>query len=138
MGMRTPAGASRKHDHDNVNYVNTAVFQRLEQEYADRYDPFFTWADMADPLDNVSTGEMVKAWREGAWRNAERLMNARTPQERGQVEQSIDATANAWAHAIGDPQYPGYRDSRDAYCRERHAGQSTPAPPLPPLPSPGR
>ncbi|MFL5912436.1 MAG: DUF5995 family protein [Gaiellaceae bacterium] len=135
MGMRTPAGASRKHDHDGVNYVNTAVFEHLEHEYADLYDPFFSWVNMGDPLDNYSTGEMVKAWREGAWRNAERLMNATTPQQRAQVDQSIDATANAWAHAIGDMQYPGYRSFRDAYCRQQHGGPKMPPQPLPfPLP----
>jgi hypothetical protein len=135
MGMRTPSGASRKHDHDGVNYVNTAVFEHLEHEYADLYDPFFSWVNMGDPVDNYSTGEMVKAWREGAWRNAERLMNATTPEQRAQVDQSIDATANAWAHAIGDMQYPGYRSFRDAYCRQQHGGATAPSGPLPfPLP----
>lgn len=135
MGMRTPDGRSRKHDHDGVNYVNTAVFQHLEEEYARLYDPFFHWVDMGDPLDNLSVGEMVKVWREGAWRNAERLMDARTPGERREVEASIDANANAWAHAIGDMKYPGYRATRDAYCARQHSGSPGPPPALPPLPA---
>src|ERR671933_2951709 len=105
--MRTPRGASRKHDHDAVNEVNTRVFDGLEDYYAAHYDPQFRWIDLKpSPLDELGTMEMVKAWREGAWRNAERLMNARTPRDRQHVEGSIDATANAWAHAIGDMQYP--------------------------------
>jgi hypothetical protein len=135
MGMRTRAGESRKNDHDNVNYVNTAVFQHLEDEYSRLYDPFFHWVDMGDPADNITTGEMVKAWREGAWRNAERLMNASTTAERQQVEATIDADANAWAHALGDMQYPGYRASRDAYCRRQHSGSPGPPPGFPPLPA---
>jgi hypothetical protein len=63
---------------------------------------------------------MVKGWREGAWRNAERLMNASSASERRQVEQSIDVTANVWADFIRSGTVPGYRAQRDAYCRSKH------------------
>jgi hypothetical protein len=76
---------------------------------------------MTSPLDHVGTLEMVKGWREGAWRNAERLMNARTVAERRRVEQSIDANANVWASMIRSGDVPGYRAQRDAYCRAKHA-----------------
>jgi hypothetical protein len=122
MGMRTPAGASRKHDHDGVNEVNARVFRGLEDEYKQRYDPFFKWVEMSSPLDQIGTGEMVKGWREGAWRNAERLMNAKTPAERRQVEQSIETTSTVWADAIRSGDVPGYRAQRDAYCRAQHGG----------------
>jgi len=120
MGMRTPSGASRKHDHDGVNEVNARVFDGLESYYAAHYDPQFTWIHMTSPLDHIGTLEMVKGWREGAWRNAERLMNASSPAERRQVEQSIDAGANVWAEMIRSGATPGYRAQRDAYCRARH------------------
>jgi hypothetical protein len=134
MGMRTRSGESRKHDHDGVNDVNTSVFQHLEEEFSQRYDPFFHWVDMGDPVDNISTMEMVKAWREGAWRNGERLMNANGADGRRQVEQSIDSDANAWAHALGDMNYPGYRASRDANCRQQHGASPGAPPALPPIP----
>jgi hypothetical protein len=121
MGMRTRAGASRKHDHDGVNAVNADVFDGLESYYADHYDQQFTWIRMTSPLDHIGTLEMVKGWREGAWRNAERLMNAHTATRRQQVERSIDATANAWASLIRSGDVPGYRAQRDLYCRARHA-----------------
>jgi hypothetical protein len=100
-----------------VNEVNTRVFDDLEDEFARRYDPMFSWIDMKpSPVDEMGSQEMVKSWREGAWRNAERLMNAKTPAERRQVEQSIEATSTAWAEAIRSAKIPGYRAIRDAHC----------------------
>jgi hypothetical protein len=117
MGMRTPAGASRKHDHDGVNEVNTRVFDGLEDDFARRYDPMFSWIDMKpSPADEMGSQEMVKSWREGAWRNAERLMRARTPDERRKVEESIEATSTAWAEMIRSVKVPGYRQVRDQHC----------------------
>ena len=117
QGMVTRDGASRKHDHDGVNEVNTRVFDELEDEFARRYDPMFNWIDSKpSPLDELGSQEMVKSWREGAWRNAERLMNARTPEERKRVEDSIEATSVAWAEAIHSVKVPGYRATRDAHC----------------------
>jgi len=121
MGMRTRDGASRKHDHDAVNEVNTRVFDGLEDYYAQHYDPFFSFIDMKpSPLDEIGTLETVKAWREGAWRNAERLMNARTPAERRQVEQSIDIDSRVWAESMASVTQPGHRATRDAFCRTHH------------------
>ena len=94
------------------------MFDGLEDYYAAHYDPQFTWIDLKpSPLDELGTMEMVKGWREGAWRNAERLMNARTPDERRRVEQSIETTAALWADFIRSGDQPGYRATRDAYCR---------------------
>jgi hypothetical protein len=126
MGMRTPGGRSRKHDHDGVNAVNTRVFDGLEDYYAAHYDPFFKWVDMKpSPLDEIGTQEMVKGWREGAWRNAERLMNARTPAERRRVNDSIETNARVWAEAIRAGEWPGYRAVRDRFCRT-HEMPATP------------
>ena len=117
MGLRTRRGASRKHDHDGVNEVNTRVFDGLEDEFARRYDPMFSWIDMKpSPLDELGSQEMVKSWREGAWRNAERLIRADSPAERRRVEQSIEATSTAWAEMIRSVKVPGYRQVRDAHC----------------------
>ncbi|HEX8053640.1 MAG TPA: DUF5995 family protein [Thermoleophilaceae bacterium] len=123
LGMRTPSGETRKPDHDGVNEVNTRVFDDIEDEYARRYDPTFAWVDMKpSPIDELGSQEMVKGWREGAWRNAERLMNARTPEERSEVDRSIATTANAWADFIAAGTLPGHRATRDAHCRAFHAG----------------
>ena len=81
-------------DHDGVNEVNTRVFDFSRTSTRERYDPTFEWVDMKpSPVDEIGSLEMVKGWREGAWRNAERLMNARTPEERSEVERSIELNA---------------------------------------------
>ena len=123
LGMRTPGGESRKGDHDGVNEVNTRVADAVQDDYTRRYDPTFEWVDMKPvPFDELGTQEMVKGWREGAWRNGERLMNARTAAERADVEASIRVTANAWAEMIRSIKLPGHRATRDAHCRAFHAG----------------
>jgi hypothetical protein len=120
--MATRAGQSRKADHDRVNDINNRVFRGLEDYFAKYYDPSFKYFEMA-PMqgDKTTVLEMVKMWREGAWRNGERLMNAKTPAERQAVERSIDATSSAWADLIRSGDVPGYRAQRDAYCRAAHA-----------------
>jgi len=65
--------------------------------------------------------ELVKTWREGVWRNAERLLNAKTSAERRQVADQIETNAATWARFMAAPQQPGYRATRDAYCRAKLA-----------------
>lgn len=116
MGMATRRGASRKHDHDAVNEVNNQVFSTLQAYYAERYDPFFSLTDSLKPA-TMGANEMVKGWRELAWRNAERLINARTRAERKVIDAEIDVNANTWARLIATPTQPGYRAVRDSWCR---------------------
>jgi hypothetical protein len=59
----------------------------------------------------------VQLWREGAWRNAERLMNASTKAGRDEIQAQIEANAATWARFIAGPVMPGYRATRDDYCR---------------------
>ena len=80
--------------------------------------------------------QAVREWREQAWRNAERLVNAKTDEDRKQVADSIDAYAEGVARGIvAANTVPGYGKTRDAYCRKHntierepgggHAGRST-------------
>jgi len=122
MGLRTRRGRSRKHDHDGVNEINTRVFDELEDEFTRRYDPTFALVDLKpSPLDELGSGELVKLWREGAWRNAERLVNARTRAQRRRVAASIETTSRVWAQFIASGRLPGHRALRDAHCRAFHA-----------------
>jgi hypothetical protein len=120
LGVRRPSGASRKPDHDRGNDVLNRAYERIVRAIAQRYDPLlFTTNASWDPLDNIAGLEAVKGWREGVWRNAERLLTARTPGERALVVASIENNAATWARLIAAPQMPGYRAQRDAYCRAR-------------------
>jgi hypothetical protein len=117
LGVRTRRGASRKPDHDKVNLILDAAYERVVEAVARRYDPLVSTTNASwDPFDDVGGLEMVKAWREGVWRNAERLLNARSADERRQVAVQIQQNAAGWATFMAAPQTPGYRATRDAYC----------------------
>jgi hypothetical protein len=120
VGLRKRNGVSRKLDHDRVNEILTRVLDPIEDEVARRYDPLFSWADMKpSPLEELGALEVLKSWREGAWRNAERLLNAKTSADRRQVIQSIETWSTIWATAIAAGQVPGYRPIRDGHCLAR-------------------
>ncbi len=85
MGLRAREGASHKPDHDAVNAINAAVFDPIEKYIAAYYDPSFQTFDLAVPIEEIGVIEMIKAWREGAWRNGESLLNAETRAYRREV-----------------------------------------------------
>ena len=119
MGLRTPGGASRKHDHDGVNEINVRAIPKIKAEIERRYDP--TVRDVPGPLDEMGGLEPTKSWRETAWRNAERLSAAPDGAARTQVEEQIEAYSAGWGTLIaGSPRYPGPAPRGAAYCR---AGQ---------------
>jgi hypothetical protein len=123
VGLRTPGGRSRKPDHDRVNEILTTVIDPVEDEVAQRYDPVFTLADAKpSPVEELSALELLKSWREGAWRNAERLLNARSRAERREVAQSIETWSRIWAEAIRAGETPGYSAVRDPHCHAGHGG----------------
>ena len=120
LGLRTKSGESRKPDHDKVNDVLDEAYDRVVTTVRNRFDPQIgmTNPDVL-PHDDVLGLEMVRGWREGVWRNAERLVNAEDDAERAEVAQSIEDQAAWWAQGIAAVQQSGYRATRDAYCQER-------------------
>jgi hypothetical protein len=120
MGLRTPSGASRKVDHDGVNEINVRVIPGVKAEIERRYDP--SVRDVPGPLDEMGGLEPTKSWREGAWRNAERLVSAPDEASRSQAADQIRAYSAAWGRLIAEsPRIPGTRAARDAHCRAFHA-----------------
>ena len=119
MGLVTPKGEPRKPDHDAENEILNRAYEAVVREIERRYDPIMSLTNASwDPADDFMGLEMVKAWREGVWRNAERLVNAKPGAERQQVIDSIEANAATWARMMATPQVPpGYRAQRDAYCQ---------------------
>ena len=122
LGVRTKDGQSRKVDHDLVNEVLDRAYERVVAEVARRYDPFVNTTNAPwNPGDDVAGLEMVKGWRERVWRNAERLLNASSEEERRAVSDDIQAQAAGWARGMAAVQTPGDRARRDAYCAEQLA-----------------
>jgi hypothetical protein len=120
LGIETRSGRSRKPDHDAVNAVNARVFDGIEKFIAANYDPGFSLLDIPFvPVEEIGTLELIKAWREGAWRSAERLLAADSPDERAEVASSIRENSTRWAELISSGGLPGYRETRDRYCASR-------------------
>ena len=123
LGLWTPDGKSRKPDQDVVNAVLEIAYQRVVDEVERRYDPVLAYTNPDGvPADDAAGLELVRAWREGVWRNAERLTNAKTEEERRQVADSIEQQAAGWAQGISAVETPGDRARRDAYCVAQLAG----------------
>ena len=94
IGLVKPDGTSRKPDHDRVNDFLARTNQYLLGEAAKVLDPTLDDGDV--PGISVDNSVMVQAlvgWREQAWRNAERLVAAPTPEARAQVAQEIEQMA---------------------------------------------
>jgi hypothetical protein len=116
QGIRTPGGASRKHDHDQINDVNARILDPVQDEVAARYDESMGWLDVKpSPLDELGALEVVKVWREETWRHAELLTAARSGLGRRLVDAEIDAQSVAWTTLVATP-IPGWRKTRDARC----------------------
>lgn len=129
VGLVAPDGSSRKADYDAVEAWLYDATAPLIAEFAARFDP--TMDDTADPLGlgNWALFQMVSAWRENAWRNAEALVSATTPEARAMVAANIEAQANTIAQGILSAQsYVPLISStvpRDNYCAV-HNGDAPP------------
>jgi hypothetical protein len=120
LGLRTPDGDSRKPDHDATNAVLADAYQRVVDEVERRYDPMLAVTNPDGvPADDAAGLELVRSWRERVWRNAERLSNAKSAEERRQVASEIESQAADWARGISAYQQPGERARRDAYCQSQ-------------------
>lgn len=101
IGLVKPDGTSRKPDHDRVNDFLAAVNQYLLAEAAQYLDPTLDDGDVpGSSVDNSTAVQALVAWREQAWRNAERLAAAPTAADRAVVAQDIEQTAAYEALAI--------------------------------------
>jgi hypothetical protein len=130
IGITTPDGTSRKRDHDKVDEFLNMVIAPLLAEAAARFDQ--SADDFATPYEVSYTGlfQTLVAWRETAWRNAEALTDAPTPEARALVAQQIenDAAVQASAIVAANSYVPPVLTSapRDAFC----AGHNADPPPM--------
>jgi hypothetical protein len=120
IGITRPDGTSRKRDHDVYNRRLAALYAPVLKEVADRFDPSADNVELG-PLDDEAAYTILQSWREGVWRNAERLVTARTPAARAQVAQSIELYAQTVGTFIRTA--TGANPAkRDAWCAT-HGGQ---------------
>jgi hypothetical protein len=126
IGLVRQDGGSRKPDHDRVNEILNRVTDELIPEIARRFDPTIDDGNPPTALDDFVLFQAIVSWRETAWRHAELLAQAPTPEAREQVAQGIEGYAAAQANAIRQAtQYlplSGGSAARDAYCATHWAG----------------
>jgi hypothetical protein len=131
VGLVAPDGSSRKPDFDAVEKWLYTATEPLLAEIAQRFDPTADDGNDSAGLSNLALFQMVSGWREGAWRNAEALVSASTPQARDLVAASIEAEAVAAARTLLETQSytPPLSSSgpRDLWCAE-HRGDAPPMP----------
>ena len=119
IGLVKPDGSSRKADHDKVNEFLNRVTDDMIPEMARRFDPTIDDGDLPTFVDDVLTFQSIPAWREIAWRNAERLVAAPDAASRARVAADIHAYAASQARLLASA--TAYRllqtsAPRDRYC----------------------
>lgn len=117
IGLVHPeTGASRKPDHDRVNAFLARV--QLDPAVQAGWDPEFSSGIPGVPTSSAMLS-LIQLWREAAWRWAERLVEAETPEEEALVLQGIESYAYTEGLALlGTSAYLATQNSasRDAYC----------------------
>src|SRR4029450_13690418 len=94
IGLIKPDGSSRKPDHDKVNVFLNRVTEPLLAEIARRFDPSVSSNDVpGTQVDATALFQLGAAWREQAWRNAERLAGAGSALSRNVIVQEIETAA---------------------------------------------
>jgi hypothetical protein len=128
IGLVKPDGSSRKPDHDKVNQILYDAYGPALQEAAGRFDPSVNMQlPIALPVvagfSNQTFFNVVEAWREVAWRNAERLASAPDDATRAAVARDIENYAASQAQLIRSGTAYGLLQSsasRDAFCAANH------------------
>src|SRR5215213_985469 len=100
IGLVKPDGSSRKPDHDKVDVFLNRVEDDLYPEIARRFDPTIDDGDLPTTLDDTGAFQLMAAWREKAWRNAEALVSAPSAEARAEVAATIEADAATEAETI--------------------------------------
>lgn len=129
-GLVMPDGTSRKPDFDKINELLLRITQPVTAELAARFDP--EMAGSEDSLAEEATFNLITGWRERAWRNAERLVRARTEAERTLIAEQIEQDAAAEAALLVAPYlYAAPSTTTTAHGRRDHcAGHHFDPPPM--------
>ncbi len=117
IGLRDPkTGRSRKPDHDKVNAFLARV--NFNPQVRAAWDPSYS---STDAIASFTAEELtlIQAWREAAFREAERLIEAKTAAQQALVLREIEQSA--WLQGrlliLSTRNAPGTTSAeRDAYC----------------------
>lgn len=119
-GLSWPDGRSRKPQHDAYNSRLRALYRPMLTELSRRFDATIDDYDApGTTYDDDAIFQILVAWREGAWRNAERLRSAGSDAGRRLVAAEIEQYAESQARFIhANTAYrPGESSARrDARC----------------------
>jgi hypothetical protein len=123
-GLRGPDGQSAEGDFNRVNGLLGSVTPATLEEEAKRYDPTLTASALAPARQYpMNLEQLLATWRSDSWRDAQRLLAARTPAQRAAVAQSIERGAAGRARliaALTSNLVTGPSTAvRDAYCDGR-------------------
>jgi hypothetical protein len=126
-GLVGSDGTSGKADYDAVEKWLNDDTAPLLAEAAQRFDP--TIDDSNNAVVDYLSFQMVSAWREGAWRNAEALAAAPDAATRALVARSIENNADLIAQGMlltfAVNPFLQSNATRDAYCAV-HNGDTAP------------
>jgi hypothetical protein len=118
-GLTGPDGRSEKPNFDHIDALLNSVTLPLVAELSARLDQSMNDSSLPLSLDAVATGNLMFAWREQAWRNAELLANS-TPLTRNLVVTTIDANsitqATTYSTTMAYAPPVTSRAARDAWC----------------------
>lgn len=123
VGLTAPDGTTRKPDHNAYNQRLDSLYRPVFIEESQRFDPAFDMYHVG-PVEGTAAGVIMRGWREGVWRNAEMIANARTPGELRLVNQWINNYALGQAKLIES--MPIFRATtasnaaRDTWCAAHH------------------
>jgi Family of unknown function (DUF5995) len=124
VGLVRADRTSRKADHDRVDVILNRIQDEIISEIARRFDPSVDDSNLPTTLDDAAIFQALAGWREKAWRNAELLAAAPTPDARelvvAAIEQDAATEARAIVAATGYPPLLGGRAARDAFCVLHH------------------
>jgi hypothetical protein len=120
IGLVDPAtGASRKPDHDAVNAFLARV--QMDAPIRAHWDPTYSSGTEVPGLGAAALA-LIQTWRENAWRFAEQLVAAESPEDEARVLAAIEQAAYDEARVLqAATSYLPLQSSadRDAYCEER-------------------
>ncbi len=122
-GLITEDGISHKPDHNAYNQRLDSLYRPVFIEESQRFDPAFDVYHVG-PVEGTTAGVIMRAWREGVWRNAELVARAKTPAQKKLVSDWIGNYALAQARLIES--LPVFRAGdasnaiRDAWCAVHH------------------